>query len=365
MAILTLRTQKFRNLGDGEVEFDPQLNFFSGDNASGKTSLLEAIYMLSTGKSFRTRNTQNIVQWDSDGQDFILFGRLKDQHNGEYVVGIKKSTVLKTVIKVDHQLVSSAAVLAKLSPTALIDPSCVELLNGPPAGRRKFLDWGVFHVEHAFSGCWSDYIYCLKQRNTLLRNAKLSSPELLAWDKKLAELGEEVHRLRLAYTEKFLPILRSVADIFLAKIDLEVRYLRGWERESSLVDSLAKHRTKDLEKRFTQFGPHRADIKILLSGRPAEELLSRGQQKLLVIAMYLAQLEYLTVCTGKESVVLIDDFTAELDQENMERIFDKLKELDAQIICTTLDLERVKALVSTGEKHKVFHVEQGLISPVS
>jgi len=372
MAIITLSPNLFRNLQTTEVIFHNHLNFITGANASGKTSLLEAIYFLSTGKSFRSRRIKNIVNRNSSSNEFILFGHLSDSCSSNdstdkeskefHTVGIRKSILSITDLKLDGELIRSASQLALISPVIVIDPSSFELLVGPSKERRKFLDWGVFHVEHAFSKVSNEYNNCLKQRNTLLRTANIDVLQLNIWDRKLASLGEAIHSHRSAYTKTLLPIFKKIASSFMVSDDLKIRYICGWDKESSLQAVLARYQSKDIEKKFTQVGAHRADLRITIKGRSVEEFLSRGQQKLLVIALYLAQIQCLVDKVNKRTVVLIDDISAELDFQNLQRIFDRLVKLKTQVICTALDISIVKKALPDGEVYKMFHVEHGKIS---
>lgn len=359
MSIDLLRFTYFRNLASKQISFHPKLNLISGRNGSGKTSVLEAIYYISTGRSFRSRTIETIINRnDPQRTEFILFGHLSDNF-GSHHVGVSKSTVQPSQIRVNKETVRSASQLAKISPTVLIDPLSFELLNGPPGQRRQFLDWGVFHVEHPFSVHWSNYINCLKQRNSLLRSAKIDRISLDVWDRKLVEFGEQVHQLREIYFEKFQKQLKAFLNYFALDENIKVSYSKGWDKNKLLNEALDQFREKDIERRFTQPGPHRADIKLTLYGLPARESLSRGQQKLLVIAMYLAQIQTLMEAKQRKTVVLIDDVTAELDKENLTRVFNKLLMLDAQAIVTLLNDSVLEQLKQNHSSYKMFHVEHG------
>lgn len=366
MPIEKLSLTNFRNITDVNVALHPKLNLVFGLNASGKTSLLESCYFISTGRSFRSRRIENIINRNGASTEFILFGHLKDSFSKHtiYNVGIKKSTVLPTQIRLNKETIKSASQLAKLSPTILIDPLSFELLNGTPTQRRQFLDWGVFHVEHLFSMNWNNYINCLKQRNSLLRNAKIDQILLKVWDNKLSELGELVHVERNNYFNKFQERLMHYLKYFSIDEAIKVSYYKGWDKTKTLNESLTQSRDKDIERKFTQSGPHRADIKVSIFGQPATENLSRGQQKLFIFAMYLAQMQTLFDEYNKNTVVLIDDVTAELDDSNLQLVFDKLLALDAQVIVTVLSNTLLDRLQRDNTAYKMFHVEHGKITAI-
>lgn len=364
MAILNISPNQFRNLAVAEVVFDPRMNIVIGENASGKTSLLEAVYFLLTGRSFRSHKVENIIANKSAERSFILYGqtRVEGEVNRNCSIGIKKSVTGKSIIKVDQQIIQSASELVKISPVIIIDPSSFELLVGGPGTRRKFMDWGVFHVEHSFSKRWSEYNYCLKQRNTLLRAVKLDLSQLKVWDHRLAILGEEIHQYRSSYAEELEVIFKEMARDFLLDEQLKLYYARGWDKDLSFEQILAKYTDRDHERRYTRYGPHRADLKLTINGTPVQDILSRGQQKLLIIAMYLSQIEYLRRKTSRRSVVLVDDIAAELDSANLSKVFCKLAALNAQVICTALNLDDVQRQLIDNETFKVFHVEHGKIA---
>lgn len=356
-----------------EIAFHPHLNFIIGENASGKTSLLEAIYYLSTGKSFRSRRIKNIVNRDLNAKEFILFGRLSRSDrklnntieaaasSSVETVGIRKTVLSKTDIKLNGELVRSASKLAEISPVVIIDPTSFELLTGAPKIRRKFLDWGVFHVEHKFSRLSNEYNICLKQRNTLLRTAKIDTLQLSIWDRKLVSLAEEIDDFRKIYMETLRRNFKKIITEFNIGEGLNIQYVRGWDKNVSIHDVLQKNYNKDRDGKFTQFGPHRADLKVTINGRLVEDVLSRGQQKLLVLALYLAQIQCLVELVHKRTVVLIDDISAELDYKNLQLIFDKLTVLKTQVICTALDQSIVQKALPNKEIYKMFHVEHGKI----
>lgn len=370
MPLLSISFQNFRNLKPTTLNFNEALNFLWGENASGKTSLLEAVYLMSTGRSFRTRQINNIVEREALARELVVFGRLhtKDALNDAISVGVRKSQANGSEIKIDRESVRSAAILARLSPVLLIEPDSFELLNGAPKLRRQFIDWGVFHVEHNFSNLWNEYIYCLKQRNSLLRTVKMDALQLRVWDKKLSLIGADITAQRQKYMALFTQQLNLVLDQFSLPLaePLNIGFYQGWDRDKSFSDILEISRKKDIERKYTQYGPHRADLKLRVGKKSVTDILSRGQQKLLIIALYIAHVKCMKDLIDAETVVLIDDVAAELDSNNMTLVINNLIELDAQVICTILDDAIPRRYLAThGENCKMFHVEHGVITNVS
>ncbi len=364
MSLSAISIKNVRNLDDIMLSFSPSLNFIWGENASGKTSLLEAVYLLATGRSFRTRHIDNIIRQVELSRELVVFGKMSSFNGAdEITVGVRKSTLNGSEIRISGQSVKSAAVLAKLIPVLLVEPPSFNLLTGAPKVRRQFIDWGVFHVEHRFSFLWNDYINCLKQRNSLLRTAKIDKVQLKVWDKRIALLGEQItqHRCKFMATFQttFEKVIRSLGPRFV-ETDIKLKFYQGWDKAKSLAESLELSRTKDIERKYTQYGPHRADLKLRIAGKNVSEFLSRGQQKLLIIALYISHVKCLRELNQSQTLVLIDDIAAELDSANIEIILCNLLELDAQVMCTVLDREIAKNYLDNQSSNcKMFHVEHG------
>lgn len=372
MALKALQVFNFRNLAQQTVEFGPSLNIIYGKNGSGKTSLLEAIYLLSHGKSFRTRRTKTILASHAYDNSIVVRGSYsisseRDAPDQSCLISaaIKKTPTEAYLAKVDGETVHSISVLAKISPTLILEPRSFDLLIGGPSFRRKFLDWGVFHVEHEFAEIWKRYINCLKQRNSLLRSGKLDGQLFKTWEKSLADTGEQISSFRKVYFEAFRQEFEALKSQFLDESlgkHIRLRLDAGWDEKNGLLEQLDAGRAKDIKRLQTTIGPHRADVRILFKGLAATDVLSRGQQKLLIITLYLANVLTLKKASGKPSVLLFDDVAAELDSTNLDNTMLTLLETNAQIICTALQLETFSKLTSAYNDKKVFHVEHGLVS---
>jgi len=231
----------------------------------------------------------------------------------------------------------TGADLARILPVQAIDPEIHELVQGGPEHRRRFLDWGVFHVEHSYLSAWRQYQKALKQRNAALRQSGPVS-QVTAWDEKLLEYGTAVHEARDAFLDQYLP---SFSSICRENLDLDVKclYKPGWSSEQTYSESLKKSVDSDISKGFTQIGPHRADLQLEVKDRRARHRVSRGQQKLLAAAMIIAQTRFLADDSRRELVLLVDDPAAELDSENRQRLFNLLQDLPAQLFITALEVD--------------------------
>lgn len=354
-----------RNLVDIAIDVSPRLNIFHGENGSGKTSLLEGIHLLSSGRSFRSAKLDPLITHGKD--EAVIFSQLTDGLR----IGLSKSRRRRHLLRLQDETQKNWESVARSLPLQIIDSTAFQLLEGGPKARRRFLDWGVFHVEHSFLTAWRDSRKCLANRNALLKATRLDRPQLEAWDQEFVVASVKVDAQRGAYLDRFLPVFKEVyAQLEGSHVDsFEIRYDRGWAEGANLDAELV--RTLEVDRRYgsTQLGPQRADILLLLDRTPAVEVLSRGQQKILVSALKIAQGRLLSESLGVECLYLIDDLPSELDPENRARVFSTLLSLDSQLFVTCVELESL-ALASEGSLFAAldlseiaqFHVEHGRIT---
>lgn len=334
------------------------INIIYGNNASGKTSLLEALYLLSHGRSFRTSNIRSVIH--SESNSLQVFAKvIQDQSGTSINLGLEKGP-FHTQIRINQQNVTQSSRLAAYLPVQIINPEAHRLIEQGPSQRRKFIDWGLFHVEHSFHETWQKYTRVLKQRNAALRERKPGVDAKL-WDKPLIEASETLTHLRSHYILELIPYLQDYTQR-LIQISPGIQYRQGWPQELSFESALAKSFGQDVQKGFTRYGPHRADLRITDKGQPVQEQFSRGQQKLLVSAMRLAQIAHLKKRQNQQSVVLVDDLAAELDATHRKRLVELLVDSGAQLFITSTDADLfdTQPWVSS----KMFHVEHGQITEV-
>ncbi|SFC32043.1 DNA replication and repair protein RecF [Marinospirillum celere] len=364
MSIQRLRLKNFRNLQDVDFHPTPGLNFLIGKNGSGKTSLLEAIYLLSLVRSFRSKKLKNLINHSTSS--FTVFANFVDTEGQVYPLGVQRQEFSdETEILLRGQRPGSIAELTAQLPVQLINPDAFRLLEGGPKDRRQFIDWGVFHVEPSFIFVWQRFQRALKQRNSLLRRGRMDPLQLQLWEKEIALYGEEVTTYREGYLEELRPIFAHLLARLSDIQDFRLSFQRGWDKNLPLLDNLRAGREKDLDQGFTQSGPQRADLRVTIEGRAAIEVLSRGQQKLVVSALKLAQGELLAKKTGKRCIYLIDDLPAELDEEHRQVFCKVLEEQASQVFITSVDEAALKVDWKEPEQNLWFHVEQGQIRPLS
>jgi len=245
--------------------------------------------------------------------------------------------------------------LARRLPVHVIDPQQHELVEGGPSVRRRYLDGGVFHVEPRYLEAWRSYRRILAQRNSALK-LELGDEEISAWNQALTAAGSEVHEAREQYFTALAAAVQGIGSRLLGR-ELTVGYQRGWSRELDLADALAGSLERDRATGYTQVGPHRADLSLRLEGAPVRDSASRGQQKLVVATLVLAQIGVANAAVGPRATLLVDDPAAELDRGALERLLGELWSLDAQLVLTGLSREAL----DPARDYSLFHVEQGQI----
>lgn len=353
MGLRRLEVTDLRCLRAVEFEIDPHYTLISGANGSGKTSVLEAIYFLGRGRSFRTHRSARLIR--TGCERFIVFGEVESQH-GVLALGIE-GTAERLRARIGGRDAASVAELASHFPVQIIDPDIHQLIELGPAVRRRLIDWGVFHVEPPFLLSWQRYRQALAQRNAALRQRQ-SASLVGAWDPELVRTGDVVNDARLRYVARLETMAQPLIERLLG-MKLELRYRSGWPSELTFDEALRMQLTSDRERGVTQVGPHRAELVVRVDGTAAREHVSRGQQKLLAAALAIAQLRLLESETPDQPTLLLDDPAAELDSEHLSGLIGELRTLRAQLIVTTLD----PVFTALGEPGRRFSLQHGQVRP--
>ena len=351
MPLTRLRIEAFRCLTHVELELDEEQNYFFGANGAGKTSVLEAIHVLGRGRSFRLRQSKRLIQYDAQG--FSVFGEVLTGGR-HHRLGISVDSGGRK-LRLDGRDGPAMTAMAQVLPVYVIEPSVHLLIEGGPGERRRFLDWGVFHVEHGYIAAWRRYRRVLGQRNAALR----AGQHPRSWDDLLATAGMRVTEARERYVDELRRALAGLGEALLGQ-PLEVTYRPGWRAGTNLDSALRKSRSRDEQARATQVGPHRAELEIRLGVRGVREEISRGQQKLAAAGLVLAQVRVLAGSRGHGGTLLVDDPAAELDNKALRALLSVLKGIPAQRIITGL----TEASLAGGHPPTRFHVERGGVRQV-
>ncbi len=354
MAIRQISLSNFRNLKPVRLNFDSRFNLIQGTNASGKTSLLEAISFLCEGRSFRTHLADTCIQHSQ--KDFLLFAQFD-----HYKVGFSRSEH-GTTIRLDDETIRSLSKLARMTPVRVIDSQIYQLICGSPQQKRIFMDWLLFHVEHQFHDIWSRHRHILKQRNALLKQ-KNDLAQLDHWDDLLTEYADKIHQLRKKWIGRIQNQIQHYLNTSLHDMNIQIDYKPGWKIDQGLKQELKQKRSKDIRYGFTSVGSHRDDLRITSSGLPAHQILSRGQIKRLCVYLYLAQIRIVDEYRSTTTILLIDDLMSELDLDAVDELMIELARLNSQVFITMINTP--PSISTLLEEYRLFHMEHGMINPVN
>ncbi len=358
MWVEKLQIQNCRILKNIELNLSPHFNIICGDNGSGKTSFLEALSLLSKGRSFRTSRISEVI---SHNQSSVLVSSsIKNKSGIISQIGIEKSSD-KTQIRINKKDIYRQSELSRHLPITIIHPDSIKLITGSPAERRAFIDWLSFYLDTDFHQVWKKYQHILKQRNSCLRN-KAHRYALDDWTKELIKLQPIIHQYRLKSLHKLQKKITFISSEILGDISCDVQLKSGFPQnldldEKTLSDYYNDKLDFDIKLGRTQAGVHRADLIISMNGIPAIQSASRGQLKLIAITLLLAQNNTIHDENNSDAIIIIDDIAAELDSVNKKILINYLIQLDQQLIITTPLNDKIKI-----KDAKMFHVKHGEIS---
>lgn len=362
MPITTLDITDFRNIAKASLEPHADgLNVIVGSNGSGKTSLLEAIYYLSNGRSFRASTATRLIRHQA--HKFAVFAKILKDYEFVLPIGAERDLGGVSKLRVAEESVDSIAELAACLPLRMINSQSQALLEGAPALRRRYLDWGLFYQADNFFSCWRQFERILKQRNALLKQ-HARRDELTVWNHELCKYTLVFNELRQSYVDVLSPAILTTCEQLLPGMPIDICYKPGWDSQVDYATVLEANFLDDLRYGGTQKGPHRAELEITIKGVLAKHFLSRGQQKLLICAMILAQGAVLAKYTNKGLIYLVDDLPAELDLASRQKLISLLSQQQKQVFVTAIERNAIADLVpdNTPTPLKVFHVEHGQVT---
>ena len=357
LTVERLRIFDLRCLSEAELRLHPQVNWIVGPNAAGKTSILEAVHLLSLGRSFRTRHLAELIRRGAE-RCVCSATLVSSDKGGGHRIGIELTPQGRRV-RIDGRPVRSSRELARVLRVRIVHPQSHQLVSGAPAHRRALLDWTMFHVEHDFEHVWSAYQRSMEQRNAALRDPA-EAVALPHWERQMADWGERLHALRAKLVEPFGQGLREELAHLLPECSVRLSYRRGWPQGRTLAEALEAARSGDRRVGHSRVGPHRAELVLDTPLGPARRMLSQGQQKLLVLALLIAQFRLVSTRGEGSGMLLVDDLAAELDASRWAIAVERLKALQVQLLVTALAVPSV--VDRTPNEGAWFHVEQGRVT---
>ena len=356
MRVLRLQVHNFRKLHHVDLELHPRINLFIGDNAAGKTSLLETFHVAAYGRPF-TGLFEDALGPTGTGWKVTVSGRAHHDHPQDQIEVAFHSK--RHEQKINGQTRATAD-LARLLPIALLEPRSHALMADGPSQRRRYLDWGLFHVEHGFLDVWRRYRRALRQRNNLLRLGA-DNAQLRPWTVELIETGERLHRSRQQQLNRVREDLLSYLDSLVGAGPWTIELDPGWDQGYSLSDVLQRNEAADQKLGQTMKGPHRAEILFSRDGSPLRTRFSRGEETMVVAALLFAQVAAVRRHSAGCVILRVGGFPSEMGETAQRHLLQALVKTQEQVVMTSLG---VTAPLAAIEDRAMFHVEHGAVAAV-
>jgi DNA replication and repair protein RecF len=359
--LANLYTARFRNIAAADLKLNPGINLLCGANGAGKTAVLEAVFLLGRGRSFRS--TQNLQLIQHGQSDLVVRGEAVGE-TARHVLARQKGLSGLNQARINGENASRQSRYAEILPLQTLLPGISDLVLDGPGIRREFMDWGLFHVEQNYLPAAKRFRRALSQRSAWLKENHDHRFQSDPWAMSLASSGVEIAQGRKRFVDELNVRLSGTLEALGVDFHCQLAYTGEdfAEDEAKALGVLEKSFDRDRRFGATQSGPHRSDMSVLVDGVSARTVVSRGQAKLIASALVLSYASVLTAKTGQRPVLLLDDLGAELDPYHRERFFHQLHQMNCQVIATTT--EEPESLVGPAvfDAVDVFHVEQGVIS---
>ena len=346
MYIKNLEIENFRNYKNQKIEFDKNINIFYGDNAQGKTNIIESIFFTAFGKSFRTSKEKEVIKKGEDFTKINLEYQKKDR-DGKIAILISD----KKVVSVNGIKLKKLSELIGNVNIVTFTPDDINILKSGPSTRRRFLDMMIGQLKVSYIHNLNLYLKTLEQRNNYLKQRTNNDTMLEIWDEKLAEYGEYIYKLREEFIDK---ISKKIVNIHhnITNEDIKIKYISDSKSKEEILNKLKRNREIDKIKGFTSCGVHRDDFKIYINGDEVNIYGSQGQNRTAILSLKLAEIEVIYEEIGEYPILLLDDFMSELDEKRITSFLSNIENIQVIITCTKeIDIN----------KSKLFNVKDGKI----
>ena len=353
MRLDSLTIRRVRNLSEVKITPNPKVNIIYGENAAGKTALLESIYLLSKARSFRTAHIKEVIQHQH--KELTVSGQINTRENKTVSTGLRKSSK-ETEIRYNGERVKAVSEQAKNVVVQTANSDNTRLLTGSPKDRRKWIDWALFHVEHDYLQIWHSYHHALRHRNALLRRPA-KEEEYYVWENIMANTAKDLKERWQKYLGCLQQYYQQTADQHIC-VGVTFTAKKDKYKNEDFLKHLQLARRSDIKAGFTQQGPHKADFEFKLDGKHVSTIFSRGQVKLFVVLLSIAQAKLLKNEKETSPILLVDDLTAELDKKTVNMLLKLLYKEQMQLFITVTDQREIS---KENTDTALFHVEQGKV----
>ena len=357
MKVTSLSVFNFRNWTDGKIDLDDKINILVGDNAQGKTNLIEAIYFCCIGKSLRTKDKE-LVQFEKENAKITLNIKKQFSKTKIEVYLFKKQ---KKSVKIDGIPINRIGQLMGEVNMVYFSPDELKLIKETPEDRRKFLDIHLSQMDKSYFYQLGVYNKILNSRNKLFKTAK-SKEDLMdtvpIWNEKLSECASKIIEKRLEFIENIKPIVKNVHSFLSDNTEvIDLAYCSNISVDKNIKKQILEKLENDFEKEcalgYTCTGPHRDDIKISLNGKDVKNFASQGQQRSCALSLKLSEIELIKAQIGEAPILLLDDVFSELDLKRRQKLLSFVKDIQTIITCTDID--------NVAIDHKIIKIKNGSI----
>lgn len=356
MYINKIKLKNFRNYEEQEIELNKNINIFYGDNAQGKTNIIESIYISSIGKSFRTSKDIELIKFNEEyAQIFLEYTKTDREGKIKIEIADKKSLYVNSIkIKKLSELLGNINIV-------LFTPDDINVLREGPQARRKFLDIMISQLRPNYIHNLNMYMKTIDQRNNYLKQIKNENKKedmLEIWDEKLAEYGEKIYIYRNEFIEKIKEKINKIHEgITEGKEEIKIEYTSNCKEKEEYLKSLQNNRKLDIIRGYTSKGIHRDDFLTYINNKPINVYGSQGQNRTAVLTLKIAELQVIKDEIGEYPILLLDDFMSELDEKRRKNFLQNIENTQVIITCTDkMDLEKIE--------NKLYNVNNGKIKKV-
>lgn len=328
MYLKKIKIQNFRNYKNQEIKFEKNINILYGDNAQGKTNILEAIFICAFGKSFRTNKEKELIKIDETFANIEIEYNKKDRE-GKIKVNLADK---KNIFLNDIKLKKLSELLGNIN-IVIFTPDDINILKSGPSSRRRFLDMMIGQLRPGYIYNLNMYNKTIEQRNNFLKSNKKDENMLEVWDEKLSEYGNKIYKYREEFIEKIKSKIEKI-HYEITNEKIEIKYISDCKDKKEYIEHLKRNRTIDYIKGYTSCGIHRDDFKIYIDGKEVNIYGSQGQNRTAILSLKLSEIQVIYDEIGEYPILLLDDFMSELDEKRISKFLTNIKDIQVIVTCT-------------------------------